>query len=121
MTVEAIVALDEQGGIGLSDALPWPKNSEDLKWFKDITMGKVCIVGHNTASTLPPLNGRTLHVMQRGETPEEVIAKYKDLIVIGGRATYMQWLPYIDRFYVSKIKGTYPADTYLKEFAPWLP
>lgn len=122
MVVSLIVALDDSGAIGYQDGLPWPKNSEDLKWFREITMGKVCIVGFHTNKTLPELPGRTVVMMPRGMTPEQMIKVWEgeELVVIGGAKTYRQWLPYIDRFYLSRIRGEYPADTYCKELAPWL-
>lgn len=118
--IEAIIAIGDNGEVGLNSQLPWPHNSEDLKWFKEITMGKVGIVGKNTADTLPNLPGRTLIVPDRDETPEDLIAVYPDLIVIGGPKTYKQWEPYIDRYYIARIRGDFTADTHLKEWAPWL-
>lgn len=117
--IEAIVALDDKGGAGLNNRLPWPHNSEDMRWFQQITANKVCVVGFNTAKTLPELKGRKVIVMHRDEKPEDLIEVYKDLVVIGGPTTYRQWLPFIDRFYIARIKGEYPADTYLKEWALW--
>ena len=101
MAVSLIVALDDSGAIGYQDGLPWPKNSEDLKWFREITMGKVCIVGHQTNKTLPDLPGRTVVIMPRGMTPEQMIKVWEgeELVVIGGAKTYRQWLPYVDRFF----------------------
>ena len=120
--ISCIVALDDAGGIGYNDSLPWPRNLADLKWFREITMGKVCIVGHNTNRTLPELPGRHVMEMPRDTTPEQMIESLrgKEIVVIGGAKTYRQWLPYIDRFYLSRIRGEYPADTYCKELAPWL-
>lgn len=122
MIVSLIVAMDDNGGIGIADALPWPKNSKDLKWFKDITMGKVCITGYNTAKTLPPLPGRTVYVMERTDSPVQLIAEFADeeeIVIIGGRQTYLQWIPFVDRFYIGRIQGSYPADTYLEELKVW--
>ena len=33
--IKAIMAVDEKGGISKGQSMPWPKNSIDLKWFKD--------------------------------------------------------------------------------------
>lgn len=118
--IEAIVAMDDQGGVGFEGQLPWPHNPEDLKWFQQITKGKVCIVGYNTSLKLPKLPGRSVVVMDRMETPEDIISIYPSLVVIGGPATYKQWQQYIDRFYISRIRGEYEADTHLKEWAPWI-
>lgn len=122
MIVSLIVAMDDNGSIGLADALPWPHNPEDMKWFRQVTMGKVCITGWNTAQTLPPLKGREVVVMGRHETPEQIIGKYPDreeIVVIGGRKTYLKWLPYVTRFHIGRIRGIYPADTHLRELKVW--
>lgn len=118
--IEAIIAMGCNGEVGLEDGLPWPHNSADMKWFKEITMGKVCVVGHNTAKTLPYLQGRSVIKLCDWETPEDLIELFPDLIIIGGPKTYKLWEPYIDRYYISRIRGNYPADSYLKEWAPWL-
>ena len=118
--IEAIIAMGCNGEVGFEDGLPWPNNPEDMKWFKEITMGKVCVVGHNTAKTLPYLRGRTVIKLCDWETPEDLIELFQDLIIIGGPKTYKLWESYIDRYYISRIRGNYPADTYFKEWAPWL-
>lgn len=124
MIIELIAALDDKGGIGLDGKLPWPHNPSDLAWFKDVTMGKVVIVGHNTYEKLPPLPGRTLRVLKRDEEPVHVIASLasagvEEAVVIGGAKTYRTWLPHVDRFYISRIRGKFEADTYCKELKLW--
>lgn len=117
-TVNLIAAVGNQGQIGLNNQLPWPKNTNDLKWFKNLTIGNIVIVGYNTALTLPKLPDRELIVFNRNDTPEafmdQHIQRYDDrqIWIAGGRKTYQLWLPYIDRFYISKIDYNGPADTY---------
>ena len=36
--IKAIMAIDEKGGISKGQSMPWPKNSIDLKWFKENTI-----------------------------------------------------------------------------------
>lgn len=115
-----IAAVGRQGQIGLNGRLPW-RHPEDLQWFKEQTMGKVVVCGFNTAEHLPPLPGRRLHVMQRGETPESVIQCYshnQDLWVIGGAKTYQQWMPYVDRCLISLIDYDGPADAWFPSIIP---
>lgn len=87
-------------------------------------MGKTLIVGHNTFETLPPLPGRTLRVLNRGEEPVDVIeelvaAGVEEAVVMGGAKTYRTWLHYVDRFYISRIRGKFEADTHCKELKLW--
>ena len=112
--VNLIAAVGKQGQLGLEGSLPWGLHTEDLRWFKKLTMGHVLVVGYNTYRNLPPLPGRTVHCMRRGEKPEEVIEKYKDseIWVAGGAKTYKQWMPYIERFYISVITYNGPADVF---------
>ena len=121
MIIALICALDDNGGLGYKGRLPWPKNSADLAWFKKVTMGKTVIVGHNTYKTLPPLPGRTILVLDRDDEPDNIIASLnvEEAVVIGGAKTYRQWLPYVDRFYISRIRGEYESDVYCKELKLW--
>lgn len=118
--IEAIIAIGDNGEVGLHSSLPWPHNPADMQWFRNITMGKVCVVGHNTFQTLPNLNGRSVIVMDRDETPADLVAIYPDLVVIGGPATYKAWEPYIDRYYIARIRGDFEADAHMKGWAPWI-
>ena len=47
LDVEIIVAVDEDGGFGKDGKIPW-HYSEDLKHFKEVTTGHVCIMGRKT-------------------------------------------------------------------------
>ena len=124
MIISLIAALDDKGGIGFKGGLPWPKNSADLKWFKEVTMGKTLIVGHNTFETLPPLPGRNIRVISRNDEPVHIIAglaldDVEEAVVIGGAKTYRTWLPYVDRFYIGRIRGEFESDTYCEELKLW--
>lgn len=46
--IRSIFAVDSNGGLGKSGTLPWPKDPEDLKWFKTSTTGDIVIIGKNT-------------------------------------------------------------------------
>lgn len=84
-------------------------------FFRQVTMGQVVVVGFNTAQHLPKLFGRTVHIMTRGQTPEEVMAQYldQDLWIAGGTKTYQLWLPYVRRSYITHIDYDGEADTYM--------
>ena len=46
--IKAIMAVDEDGGVSKSGSMPWPRNSNDLKWFKKYTLNNVVIMGRLT-------------------------------------------------------------------------
>ena len=64
--VALVVAMAENRVIGKGGTLPW-RIPEDMKWFREITMGKPCIMGRKTWESLPkrPLPGRTNIVVTR--------------------------------------------------------
>lgn len=116
MIVNAIVAVGSRGQIGLNGNLPWHEPN-DLKWFKELTLGGNCIVGYNTAKTLPRLINRKVYVDDTSKSPEEMIKEIKNksikpIWIIGGSKTYKRYSQLIDRWYISKIKYNGDADTY---------
>jgi dihydrofolate reductase len=51
--MKLIVACDPKGGIGYNNKLPWSKIEGDLPRFKELTTGKVILMGRNTWDSLP--------------------------------------------------------------------
>lgn len=108
--IEAILARGTNGAMGLNGKLPW-HSPEDLAWFKQVTMGKVCIAGANTMKTLPSLFGRCVVCDIPGKDPMEIAPAYNnDIIIIGGPKTYARWAPYIQRWHIGVVKYDGPAD-----------
>lgn len=124
MAVNLIAAVGLSGQIGLNGKLPW-YNKEDLKWFKDMTMNGIVIVGHKTYQELPELPGRTVIVDRRDELPADMLANIaenedvagKEIWIAGGAKTYSKWLPFIERFFISRINYDGPADTYMPDIS----
>ncbi|KUO49921.1 MAG: dihydrofolate reductase [Desulfitibacter sp. BRH_c19] len=128
--MKAIVAVDLYWGIGYKgELLQWIP--EDLKFFKEKTLGKVVIMGRETFESLPgkkPLKDRLNVVLSKNEKFENenlticrsldelfsTIANYPidDVFVIGGESIYAQLLPFCSQAYVTKIQNTYVADKY---------
>lgn len=119
-------------GIGKNNKIVW-KCSADMKFFKEQTMNKYCVVGKTTAKSLPKLEGRNLLVMSRsGEdgtyTLHKLINfikknKLKEIVVIGGLEIYNLFLNknYVDLVYESNIlfyNTQYQYDTYAKFSMP---
>ncbi|MGI6499147.1 MAG: dihydrofolate reductase [Oscillospiraceae bacterium] len=139
--MNAIVAVNEQWGIGADDAL-LVSLPPDLKYFRAITMGKTMIVGRKTLKTFPggaPLKGRENLVLSREKSlripgaviygsMEEVMeaVKGKDpdsIFVIGGESVYRTFLPRCRKVYVTQFTGGREADRFfpnLDEDPSWM-
>lgn len=123
-----IIATDEGGGIGYNNSMPWPKNTEDMKWFREVTTSNVVVMGRKTwESDMPtPLPNRVNVVVTRGridgiitmsgDLPHELKLlqhnhSTKHICVIGGADILLQSLPAIERLYVTHIPGKWKCDT----------
>ncbi|MBL6856449.1 MAG: dihydrofolate reductase [Rhodobacteraceae bacterium] len=130
--IKAILACDDDWGIGKSGDLPWPHNPNDLKWFKEKTIGGVVVMGKSTWDSLPlkPLPKReNIIVTSRDQILGESDYKFvkfpgitqkllemdpsKTIWVIGGAKLIDGLLDIIAEFHLSHIKGSYNCDTFL--------
>ncbi|MBO4741286.1 MAG: dihydrofolate reductase [Bacteroidales bacterium] len=125
-----IVAVAENGAIGKNNDLLW-HISADLKHFKALTTGHCIIMGRKTYESFPkrPLPNRrniviTNNMDYREEgcevvhSVEEAIALCKDdeqSFVIGGATVYRQFLPLVNKIYLTKVFATFEADTFFPE------
>jgi dihydrofolate reductase len=134
--INAIFAVDFNGGMGFNGTLPWPHNSEDLQHFKDLTTGQVVVMGRKTWDDpkMPkPLPNRTVYVATHrpvtyampfsGDIESKLLEiesahPDKQIFVIGGPELIISAKPLLDRIYLTHIKGSYKVDTrmYVKEF-----
>ena len=136
-----IVAVDKNWAIGKENKL-LVSIPQDMKFFRETTMGKVVVMGRKTLESFPggqPLKKRTNIVITRDKnysvkdaivvhSVEEALEELKnynseDVYVIGGESIYRQMLPHCDVAHVTKIDHAYEADTYfpnLDEKEDWL-
>jgi len=134
--INAIFAVDFNGGMGFNGTLPWPHNTEDLQQFKELTSGHVVVMGRRTWDDpkMPkPLPNRTVYVATHrpvtyampfsGDIRTKLMSieqahPDKKVFVIGGPKLLEEANDLFDRVYVTHIKGSYRADTriYVKEF-----
>ena len=124
-----IVCVDRNWNIGCGGRL-LVSIPADMKFFKEMTMGKTVIMGRKTLESFPkkqPLKGRRNIVITRDpsyEAPgavvvhsfEEARAAASDVpeeeaFVIGGGEIYAGMLPYCGTAYVTKIDYAYESDT----------
>jgi len=134
--INAIFAVDFNGGMGFNGTLPWPHNSEDMKYFQELTTNHVIVCGRRTWDDpkMPkPLPNRTVYVATHrpvayatafsGDVQENLLKiesnnPNKKIFVIGGVELLESAKPLLDRIYLTHIKGTYRTDTriFVKEF-----
>lgn len=129
MRLALIVAMDQQGVIGLNNDLPW-KLSADLQYFRQVTMGKPLIMGRNTHESIGrPLPGRLNIVVTHQEdyqatgcvvvTSIEAALKYcadaEEVMVMGGASLYAQLLPQVQRLYITQVHASVKGDTWFPE------
>ena len=129
--IKAILACDQNYGIGKDGDLPWPRNPADLKWFKECTVGGVVAMGKRTWDSLPtkPLPNRNnvvitssemdrqgpYHFLTFDQAPSHLksMAKLQNVWIIGGEQLVHGLYPIIEEFWLSRIRRTYDCDTFL--------
>ncbi|MFT4863637.1 MAG: dihydrofolate reductase [Pseudohongiellaceae bacterium] len=136
MKLALICAMASNRVIGDKNSLPW-RLSDDLKYFKRVTMGSCIIMGRKTWESIGrPLPGRTNIVLTsntefyaEGATvvssldeamsvAEKVSAEagMDEAFVIGGAALYKAALPFAQRFHLTSVHANVEGDTSLVEF-----
>jgi len=136
MKLALIVAMAKNHVIGINNNLPWHL-SEDLKYFKRVTMGKPIIMGRKTFESIgKPLPGRTNIVVTRNANYQvegvkvvhslkaamelcesiAVIDGCEEAMVIGGAELYQQALPLADYLYLTEVHAEVEGDAFFPEF-----
>jgi dihydrofolate reductase len=132
--ISIIAAVAENGVIGHNNALPWHL-PDDLKRFKQLTLGKPVIMGRKTwesigkalpgrlnlvitrqpdyaavgAQTAPTLEAALQHAAAMGAT---------DVFVIGGAELYRSALPMATRLYLTHVEASPGGDTFFPDYHP---
>lgn len=134
-----IVAAADNNVIGKDNKMLW-HIPEDFKYFKQVTLGKPCIMGRKTFESIlehlgKPLPGRTSYVISRGgfahdgavvvSSVEEAIEKATteldkteasdEIMVIGGAQIYNLTLPLANRVYLTKVHQSPEGDAFFPE------
>ena len=131
MTISIVVAIAENGGIGLNNDLPWPRIPADMKWFRQVTMGNCLVMGRKTWESIgsKPLPGRTTVVVTRRadftavgaavahdlRSAVESCEETKEVMILGGADIFRQAIPMVGRIYLTRIHETFEADTFFPD------
>lgn len=127
-----IVAADRNYAIGAGGDLAW-RISDDLKWFKKVSMGKPVVMGRKTYDSIGrPLPGRDNIVITRSnrfEAPGAYVARtiraglklaqscaarnnVEEVCVIGGAEIYAQTIEKADRIYLTRVDAEIAGDVF---------
>jgi len=138
MRVALIVAAASNGVIGRNNQLPWYLPN-DLKYFKQATLGKPVVMGRKTYESIgKPLPGRTNIVVTRQSdwqaegvrvvnSLDEALAMAEsiaeidgaeELMVIGGAQIYNEAFKRATRLYFTQVHAEIEGDAYFPVVEP---
>ena len=124
--ISLIVAVGKNNEIGKNNELLWHLPN-DLKYFKQITLGLPIIMGRKTFESIGrPLPGRVNVIVTRNSNfkPEGCIVvdsiqnamkatmSAQNVMIIGGADIYSQTLPIADRIYLTEVDAELEADKF---------
>ena len=129
--ITMIAAVGKNKELGKDNKLLWHL-PEDLKFFKEQTMGKPIIMGKKTLDSLPRLLPGRLHLVLTHQQLEETeqVKVFRDIdslvefikkldqevMVIGGAQVYKQMLELSDKMILTEVEDETEADVYFPEF-----
>ncbi|MDM9630517.1 dihydrofolate reductase [Robiginitalea aurantiaca] len=126
-----IAAVGESNELGKNGDLPWHL-PDDFKYFKETTTGHPMIMGRKTFDTFPrPLPNRQHVIISRNkaytvthkncmvvhslDAALDAVSESEQVFVIGGGEIYKQALPLATRIELTRVHGTFEADTYFPQ------
>ena len=129
--IKMILAISQNGYIGKGDSLAW-HIPEELKFFKETTLGHALVFGRKTFIGMgnKPLKGRKNYVLTSSKDYQNddvevvhdldaLINKYKDseevLFICGGKSVYEQCNNIANEIYISTILEDVDGDVLAPE------
>lgn len=124
-----IAARARNGVVGIDNTLPW-RLPEDLRYFKQTTLGHPVLMGRKTFESIGrPLPGRRNIVLSRDPDWQAagveavrslpaalmLLADIAPIFVIGGAELYRQALPYAERLYLTEIDVDFAGDAHFPD------
>jgi len=130
-----IAAVARNGVIGRDGGLPW-RLPDELKLFRNTTLGKAVLIGRRTFESIGrPLDRRLNIVLTRDTAFDvagcevvhsvaaalELASERPELVVIGGAGVYAELLPRADRLYLTRVDADVEGDVHFPAFdlADW--
>lgn len=120
-----VVAVDQAGGIGIDNKLPWHL-PEDLAHFKRVTTGHAIIMGRKTFDSIgrPLPNRRNIVITRNRDWSHENVQVAGSLeealrlvaaspaYIIGGAQVFTESMDMVDQLIVTEIDKTFACDTF---------
>jgi dihydrofolate reductase len=139
--ISIIVSLDENGGIGKNNRIPWHIR-KDLIRLRDMTKDHLAILGQNSYESMAGYYDKSGRPMPAKEyivltfdkkfksTRNNTFAAFsiqdaldranksgeKEVFIIGGASIYKQMLENADRLYLTIVNGSFDCDTFFPEY-----
>jgi len=129
--ITMIAAVGKNLELGRNNDLIW-RFKEDMKFFREQTMGKPMVMGYNTFLSLPGLLPGRKHIVlsfekiDLGKDVEVVtsmdelldkIIEYPEVMIIGGASIYKQMLEYSNKLILTEVDAeAKDADVYFPKF-----
>ena len=117
--------------IGAGSRIPWHL-PEDFKWFKQMTLGQVIVMGRKTFEAIgKPLPNRTTIVLSRSQQripgvetisslsqidPASAALAGRNIFICGGAEVYRQALPLCSDLYLTQVKRVVEGDKFFPPF-----
>jgi dihydrofolate reductase len=129
MQVSIVVAASTNDVIGVDGDLPW-RLPDDLKRFKQLTVGKPIVMGRLTWESIgkplpdrqnivisrdPDFEAEGCHVVGSPELALALAGDADEIMVIGGGHIYRAFLPLADRIYLTRVDAEIEGDAKFPE------
>ena len=132
MNITLIAAVGKNLELGKDNTLIW-SIPEDLKFFRENTVGKTIVMGMNTLKSLPKLLPNRKHVVLTRKNVEldssivvvhsiDELLSYiesldEEVMIIGGAQIYNQMIEYASKMLLTEIDDSREADVYFPSFS----
>lgn len=125
---KAIAAMSLNRVIGNGNKIPWHL-PEDFKWFKQLTIGNVVVMGRKTFESIgKPLPNRETIILSRSQfsypgvrtvselSQIDLAKETREVFICGGAQIYAQALPLCSDLYLTLVKREVAGDAFFPAF-----